>query len=119
MLAFKFTYGDILEGMQFKAFRVLDPATMTPCGAFKCKNTEPDPTLDELRRHTGTKDIYAVLEFRSLDNFIEYFNEHRQELIEMDARLAKDPDVQKSIADYEKDQKQFRIWQAAQKWDVN
>lgn len=119
MLAFKFKYRDILEGREFKAFRVLDPATLTPCGAVKCPNDEPDPTLNELRFKTGTRDIYAVLEFRSFDNFLKYFNAHRQELIKLDELLKNDPDVQKEIVNYEKDQKQFRIWQAAKKWDVN
>ena len=119
MLAIKFTYCDIKEGQQFKSFIILDPETYSQVDKYVLPLNEPDPTLNELRFKTGITDIYAILNFKSWNDWWDAFHLHRQNFIELNRELAADPEVQKDIADYEKDQKQFRIWQAAQKWSLN
>lgn len=118
MIAIKFKYSDILEGREFKSFRIFEPSTLTPLGSVNYEINAPDPTLNELRFKTGITDIYAIIDMRSFENFLNYFRKNRQELMELNTKLSKDPTVLKSIAEYEKDQKQFRIWQAAKKWEV-
>lgn len=119
MLAFKFTYHDIKEGRQFKSFIIVNPPSFTQVDKCVLPIDEPDPTLNELRFRTGITEIYGVIDMSSWDNYWQNIHIHRQEIVDLHANLANDPAVQKSIADYEKDQKQFRIWQAAKKWDVN
>lgn len=114
MLAVKIKGFDIKEGKEFKYFFIVDSSS----GDFRqlareCVDTnEDDPTIDELRFKSGIKDIYAIIDMKSWNNYWD----NRHQLIELDKELSNDPAVLKSIADYEKDQKQFRIWQAAQQW---
>lgn len=119
MLAIKYSYCDIKEGQSFKAFSILNTETFQFVDKYVLPLNEEDLTLNELRFKTGISEIYTILDFGSWNNYWEKVTQHRQNFIELDRELAEDPEVLKSIADYEKDQKQFRIWQAAQKWDVN
>ena len=119
MLAVKFTYHDIKEGREFKSFIIIDPPNTSQVDKYVLPINESDPTLNELRFKTGIKDIYAIIDMRSWNNYWNNITLRRQAFADLNAELANDPAVLKSIADYEKDQKQFRIWQAAQKWDVN
>ena len=119
MLAIKYSYSDIKEGREFKAFSILNTDTLSLVDKYVLPLNEEDPTLNELRFKTGISEIYAILDFGSWNNYWDKFANHRQNFIELDRELAQNPEVLKSIAEYEKDQKQFRIWQAAKKWDVN
>lgn len=121
MLAIKFTYNDIKEGREFKSFNIIDPSSATPVSQVdklvRGINDE-DPDLNELRFKTGIKEIYAIIDMGSWNHYWDVIKNHTQDLINLNAQLATDPTVLKSISDYEKDQKQFRIWQAADKWEV-
>ena len=119
MLAVKFTYSDIKEGREFKSFIIIDPPNTSQVDKYVLPINEPDPTLNELRFKTGITDIYAIIDMRSWNNYWNNITLRRQAFADLNAELANDPAVLKSIADYEKDQKQFRIWQAAQKWSLN
>ena len=118
MLAIKFKYCDIKEGRQFKSFIILDPELFSQVDKYVLPLNEPDPTLNDLRFKTGITEIYAILDFGSWNNYWKAFHEHRQDFIDLNRELSEDPKVLKSIAEYEKDQRQFRIWQAAKKWEV-
>lgn len=115
MLAVKIKGFDIKEGKEFKYFFIVDPSSSRQLASEHVDINEDDPDINELRFKTGIKDIYAILDFGSWNNYWD----NRHQLIELDKELANDPAVLKSIAEYEKDQKQFRIWQAAQKWSLN
>lgn len=118
MIAVKIKGFDIKEGKEFKYFFIVDPSGARQLASEHVDINEEDPTLNELRFKTGIKDIYAILDFGSWNNYWDKFANHRQNFIELDRELAQNPEVLKSIADYEKDQKQFRIWQSARKWEV-
>ena len=118
MLAFKFTYHDIKEGREFKAFIVRDTTYLSQVDKYVLPINEPDPTINELRFKTGITDIYAIIDMRSWNNYWNNITSRRQAFADLNAKLANDPAVLKSIADYRKEQKQFRIWKAARKWEV-
>lgn len=116
MIAVKIKGFDIAEGQEFKFFFIVDPDSgdFRQLARERVNMNEPDPDINELRFKTGMKDIYGIVDMGSWNN---YWN-HRHQLIELNKELSDAPAVLKSIADYEKDQKQFRIWQAARKWEV-
>lgn len=116
MLAVKVKGFDLKEGQEFKFFFIVDPdsGNFRQLASVRVNTNDKDPTLNELRFKTSIKEIYDIVDMGSWNN---YWN-HRHQLIELNKELSDAPAVLKSIADYEKDQKAFRIWQSARKWEV-
>ena len=116
MLAVKIKGFDIAEGQEFKFFFIVDPDSgdFRQLARERVNMNEPDPDVNELRFKTGITEIYGIVDMGSWNNYWD----NRHQLIELNAKLANDPAVLKSIAEYRKDMKAFAMWKAANKWKV-
>ena len=116
MIAVKIKGYDIAEGQEFKFFFIVDPDSgdFRQLASERVNITDVDPDINELRFKTGMKDIYGIVDMKSWNNYWD----HRHQLIELNKELSNAPAVLKSLADYEKEQKAFRIWQAAKAYEV-
>ena len=116
MIAVKIKGFDLKEGQEFKFFFVVDPNSgdFRQLASERVNVNDKDPDINELRFKSGFKDIYCIVDMKSWGNYWD----HRHQLIELNAKLADDPSVLRSLANYEKEQKAFRIWQAAKEYEV-
>ena len=118
MIAFKMKIADAYRGITVQIYLVVE---LTNEVIQRAKVEEPvgvHYNINDIRRLSGIDEIYCIYDTKNWDTYYGLISQHTKELQATDKMLAEDPVIQKDIADFRKDMKEFAIWKAANKWKV-
>lgn len=119
MIAFKMKIADAYRGITVQMYLIVEFTNVQVIQRAKVE--EPvgvHYTINDIRRLSGIDEIYCIYDAKNWDTYYGLISEHKNELHATEEMLKNDPVIQKDIADHKKDQRQFRIWQSANKWEL-
>lgn len=119
MLAFKMNIADVYRGITVQMYLIVEFTNVQVKQVAKIE--EPvgvHYTINDIRRLSGIDEIYCIYDAKSWDVYYGLISQHINELHATEEMLKNDPVIQKDIAQHRKDMKEFRIWKAANKWQV-
>ena len=128
MLAFKMKIADAYKGITVQVYIIVELVNVYISEKIsevrviqRTKVEEPSDrqyNINDIRRLSGIDDIYCIYDAKNWDTYYGLITEHKNELLATDKMLKDDPVIQQSIAEHRRDMKEYRIWQAANKWQV-
>ena len=119
MIAFRMKIADAYRGITVQIYLVVEFTNVQVIQRAKVE--EPigaHYSINDIRRLSGIDEIYCIYDTKNWDTYYGLISQHVNELQATDETLKNDPVIQQSIAEHRKDMKEFRIWQAANKWQV-
>ena len=119
MIAFKMKIADAYRGITVQIYLVVEFTNVQVIQRTKVE--EPigvHYNINDIRRLSGIDEIYCIYDTKNWDTYYGLMSQHTKELQATDDMLKNDPVIQKDIAEHRKDMKEYRIWQAANKWKV-
>lgn len=119
MLAFCYNYSDAFDGCVYKQFTIVD-FSGSYVRQVKSFNVHKDDklTLDEVRFKSGISEIYELLDVKNWDGYYDAITNYKDQFRKMDLDLSTDDKVLRDIANFDKDLRAYRVWKAANKWEV-
>ena len=120
MLAFCYNYADAFDGCVYKQYTVVDfsnPYNVRQVKSFKVQKDE-NLSIDEVRFKSGISEIYELIDVKNWNKFYDCITNYKDQFRKMQLELSKDDKVLRSIANFDKDLRAFRVWKAAQEWTV-
>ena len=120
MLAFCYNYADAFDGCVYKRYTVVDFSNPYNVRQVKSFNVQKDENLyiDEVRFKSGISEIYELIDVKNWDRYYDCITNYKDKFRKMQLELSNDDKVLRSIANFDKDLRAFRVWKAAQEWTV-